>query len=137
MVFKSRNKILNLTGIWIVLAFFTVNAQFNLEDRLKEEESYYQNYGISGYSKAEIEQQKVAYYDLFGVHITNGWWIYSIENFRDQVYEGDNKPYTDFAKSTEMSARLMHEGFNNLIMTSDAIGNMKSVFQLQFVCVAF
>src|SRR3989339_384047 len=121
--------------------FSTAYGQESLSESLKEEEEYYNNFGISGYSKKEIERQVIPYYDNFGRHIVNGYLIYGLETERNTYFDSDgNIKFRDPASGLEtgdstvnaysnmFQTSLVSENFNNLIMTQDGLGDMKSVF---------
>lgn len=109
-------------------------AQESLQNSLKEEENYYNNFGVSGYSKKEIEtKQKIPYYDFFGSHLVNGYLIYGLQTSRSNSFNSDNDAMgekTDSAYSDMFQTSFVSENFNNLILVKDGLGDMKSVFLL-------
>lgn len=133
--------IFKLTCLWILSFIIALQAQESLQESLQEETDFYNNFGVTGYSKKEIEQQKIPYYDNFGVHIVNGYLIYGLENERNKYYDSDKQtkfldPETKSAvDDTTVGAynnmfqtSLVSENFNNLIIAKDGLGDMKSVF---------
>jgi len=136
-----------ISGMWrllpalILLLAAAVMPQESLQESLQEEGDFYNNFGVSGYSKKEIEQQKIPYYDNFGKHIVNGYLIYGLETERNTYYDSDGKiKFTDPESKTPVSdstvnaysnmfqTSLVSENFNNLIIAKDGLGDMKSVF---------
>lgn len=110
-----------------VLAF----GQESLQQSLQEEENFYNNFGVTGYSKKEIEQQKIPYYDYFGNHIVNGYLIYGLQSMRASSFNSDDEASserTDSAYNDMFQTSLVSENFNNLVLVKDALGDMKSVF---------
>ncbi|OGJ85973.1 MAG: hypothetical protein A2268_00015 [Candidatus Raymondbacteria bacterium RifOxyA12_full_50_37] len=106
-------------------------SQESLNQSLKEENEYYNNYGVSGYSKKEIERQVIPYYDNFGSHIVNGYLIYGLQTDRSRVFDSDDQNSSDStinASNNLFQTSLVSEAFNNFIITRDALGDMKSVF---------
>ncbi|MFH0919559.1 MAG: hypothetical protein V1913_04300, partial [Fibrobacterota bacterium] len=129
------------TLLFVFLLALGLSAQESLQESLQEEGDYYNNFGLSGYSKKEIEQQKIPYYDDFGKHVVNGYLIYGLQTERNRFFDSDGNiqfrdPKTGAAVSdTTVNAysnmfqtSLVSENFNNLIMAQDGLGEMKSVF---------
>ncbi len=133
--------ICKLAGVFVFALAIAVFSQESLQESLQEETDFYANYGVTGYSKKEIEQQKIPYYDNFGTHIVNGYLIYGLEADRNKYYDSDNnKKFTDpetkqVVSDTTVNAynnmfqtSLVSENFNNLIVAKDGLGDMKSIF---------
>jgi hypothetical protein len=113
----------------VSLAFVPVIAQ-SLTDKLSEEQSFYKNYGRETYSLLKIEKDVVGLYDFFGEHITDGIRVYDLTN-KASIASSKSAGVKDsmlYSTVSEEQKQDFYEKFQNLVVTQDAIGGMKTSF---------
>lgn len=90
-----------------------------------QEQVGYVNYAADDFVQETVEQQTNAYYDLFGQHITNGYFIYDTKSVLEG-YSTSNRPDSLFNLNNEYRASEFFSNFNNLCITKDQISGAKT-----------
>ena len=116
------------TLIFLFLASSVLWAQPSLN--FDEEEKFYENFALTSFSKETVREELLSYYDLFGEHITDGFYIYGLTNDRNFITTLNVDDSTVTAASNEFRKRSFYEDFNNLVVTRDAVGGVKMAFLL-------
>lgn len=112
----------------LILGAYAQNK--SLTSILSEEEPFYLNYGSDPYAREAIKSEQKSYYDLFGSHITDGFFVYQLEN-QKQAYSKTGElefDSTALRRSNEQWDQSFYNNFTNLVMTRDAIGGTKTTF---------
>lgn len=129
MDFSKICKFFIVAAIGLLFAVFPAFSQ-SLSSLLEEEDEFYKNYGMNEYSKQDIKQDVVSYYDLFGDHIADGFFVYQLASERASKGRSIDENFDSLtkARSSEFQSQMVYENFNNLMMTRDAIGGTKTTF---------
>ena len=119
-------------GMMAAALLYLGGSAQSLTDKLSEKESYYKNYGSNTYSKMTIQQDVIGLYDLFGEHITDGVFMYNLQNASSRL-SNEREGVKDsmlISQSLEYQKNDFFEKFSNLAVTQDAIGGTKTAFMV-------
>jgi len=127
MISKSRAGLL-LVILLLLPASFAWSQGQSLSSLLEEEEPFYLNYGLDPYVRETIKREQTSYYDLFGVHIVDGFYVYQLYDQQSHKTKTADAAFdsTVLYRNAERWESKFWDNFSNLIMTRDAVGATKT-----------
>ncbi len=99
-----------------------------LTEALQPDKTFYENYADKDFQRLEIQKENRHYYDLFGEHIVDGFFIYELSQEKRQISNDQYKDSIALSNNTIFESKELASTFKNLVITKDAIGSSKFSF---------